>query len=174
MVNLNPSNPQYSIDRLNAVCLNIYPDQIFEFHFLDEKLDTLYRSDRNTFRLLGYFTGLAVFIACLGLFGMALMMMHSRRKEIGIRKVLGAHVSGIVFLFSKYLMRWILLANFFAWPIAYYAMHRWLQNFAYRINITIWPFLLFGILTLLLALMTVSWQTIKVATTNPSESLRNE
>lgn len=174
LVNLHPSNVQHTMDRLYGVCSRLYEDQIFEFHFLDEKLDSLYRSDRNTFRLLGYFTGLAVFISCMGLFGMATLMMRSRIKEIGIRKVLGAHVAGIIVLFSKGFSRWILFANLIAWPIAYYAMYRWLQNFAYRIDITIWPFLLAGMVSLVVALLTVSWQAVKVATTNPAESLRYE
>jgi len=174
LVNLYPSNVQHTMDRLYGVCSRLYEDQIFEFHFLDEKLDSLYRSDRNTFRLLGYFTGLAVLIACMGLFGMATLMMRSRTKEIGIRKVLGAHITGIIILFSKDFSRWILLANLIAWPIAYYAMYRWLQNFAYRIDITIWPFLLAGLVSLVIALLTVSWQAVKVATTNPAESLRYE
>jgi len=101
-------------------------------------------------------------------------MMRSRIKEIGIRKVLGAHITGIIILFSKDFSRWILLANLIAWPIAYYAMYRWLQNFAYRIDITIWPFLLAGMVSLVIALLTVSGQAVKVATANPAESLRYE
>jgi putative ABC transport system permease protein len=101
-------------------------------------------------------------------------MMKSRTKEIGVRKVLGASIRQIFVLFAKDFSRWVLIANIIAWPIAFFAMNKWLQNFAYRIDMTIWPFLLSGFFALMIALLTVSYQAVKAATANPIESLRYE
>ena len=174
MVKINPSNAKNTINKLAAICNGFYPDGVFEFHFLDHRLEALYQKDKNTFQLMGYFTALAIFIACMGLFGLGLIMMKSRTKEIGIRKVLGASIWQILILFAKDFSRWVVIANIIAWPVAFYAMNRWLQNFAYRIELTIWPFLLSGFFALLIALLTVSVQAVKVATANPIESLRYE
>jgi putative ABC transport system permease protein len=115
-----------------------------------------------------------VFIACLGLLGLAAFMAEQRTKEIGIRKVLGAKVSGIVLMLSKEFAKWVLIANIIAWPVAYFAMSNWLQNFAYRTSIGIWTFVLSAALALTIALLTVSFQAVKAATSNPVDSLRYE
>jgi len=174
MVKVNPANPKDTINKLLTICNSFYPDGIFEFHFLDDQLEALYQKDKNTFRLMGYFTALAILIASMGLFGLGLIMMKSRTKEIGVRKVLGASIWQILVLFAKDFSRWVLIANIIAWPVAFYAMNKWLQNFAYRIDMTIWPFLLSGFFTLLIALLTVSFQAMKAALANPIESLRYE
>lgn len=174
MVKVNPANAQNTINKLEAVCNRFYPDGVFEFHFLDNQLESLYQKDKNTFQLMGYFTTLAIFIASMGLFGLGLIMMKTRTKEIGIRKVLGASIWQILILFAKFFTRWVIIANIIAWPVAFYGMNKWLQNFAYRIDMTIWPFLLSGFFALLIALLTVSYQAIKTATANPVESLRYE
>jgi len=174
MVKVNLSNAQNTINKLEAICNRFYPDGVFEFHFLDSKLESLYQTDRKTFQLMGYFTILAIFIACMGLFGLGLIMMKSRTKEIGVRKVLGASILQILILFAKDFSRWVIIANIVAWPVAFYAINKWLQNFAYRIDMTIWPFLLSGLFALLIAMLTVSYQAVKVATANPIESLRYE
>jgi putative ABC transport system permease protein len=174
MVKVNPSNPKNTINKLEAICNSFYPDGIFEFHFLDNKLESLYQKDKNTFQLMGYFTALAIFIACMGLFGLGLIMMKTRTKEIGVRKVLGASIWQILILFAKDFSRWVIIANIIAWPVAFYAMNKWLQNFAYRIDITIWPFLLSGFSALVIALLTVGYQGVKAATANPIKSLRYE
>ena len=174
LIKVSPSNAESTINRLQAICNSFYPEQIFEFHFLDTKLDLLYQSDKNTFRLMGYFTALAVIIACMGLFGLALFMMRSRTKEIGIRKVLGASIIHILISLTKDFTIWIIIAYIIALPVAFYGINEWLQNFAYRIDITIWPFILTGALTLFIALITVGYQAIKAASANPIKSLKYE
>jgi putative ABC transport system permease protein len=152
----------------------IAPHRPFEYSFLDEEFDRLYKSEEKIGRLFGYFTGLAIFIAGLGLFGLAAFAAEQRTKEIGIRKVLGASVANVVTLLSKDFVKLVLLANVIAWPAAYFAMNKWLQNFAYRIEIGWWVFALAGGLALLIALATVSTQAIKAALANPVEALRYE
>jgi len=124
--------------------------------------------------IFSYFTMFAIFIACLGLFGLASFTAEQRTKEIGIRKTLGARVSGIVLLLTKQFTRWVLIANLFAWPIGWFAMDRWLQNFAYRTSVGVETFVLSTVLALAIALITVSFQTIKAARANPVEALRYE
>ena len=146
----------------------------FEFSFLDENINRLYAAEEQTSRTIGTFAGIAIFIACMGLFGMASFTAEQRKKEIGVRKVLGASVHGIVILLSREFSRWVLLANIIAWPVAFYAMNRWLQNFPYRVDIGLWIFLSAGLIALAIALITVSSQAIKAALSNPVEVLKNE
>jgi putative ABC transport system permease protein len=150
------------------------PNFIFKYTFLDEEFNSQYQNEERIRRILEYFTFLAVFVSCLGLLGLASFSAERRTKEIGVRKVLGASVSGIIFMLTKDIIQWILLANVVAWPVAYFSMHRWLQSFAYRTNLEIWMFLLSAILTLVIALLTVSYQSAKAARLNPVESLRCE
>jgi putative ABC transport system permease protein len=152
----------------------LWPNHPFEHFFLDTDFDSQYRADEQIGNVFGIFTFLGLFIACLGLLGLASFTAESRTKEIGIRKVLGASVGGIVLMLSKQFTKWVLLANSIAWPVAYYFMDRWLKNFAYRINIDIGMFVLSGILVLLIALMTIGFQSVKAATANPVDSLRYE
>ena len=120
------------------------------------------------------FSSLAILIACLGIFGLVSFTAEQRTKEIGIRKVLGASVSGIIMNLLKGFTKWIVLANVIAWPIAYYFMNKWLQNFAYQMNLNVWAFIFAGLATLAIALLTVSYQAIKAATASPVDSLRSE
>jgi len=152
----------------------LWPGHPFEHFFLDTDFDRQYRADEQIGNVFGIFTFLGLFIACLGLLGLASFTAESRTKEIGIRKVLGASVGGIVLMLSKQFTKWVVLANFIAWPVAYYFMDRWLKNFAYRIDIGIWTFVLSAVLVLLIAIMTVSYQSIKAAVANPVDSLRYE
>ena len=153
---------------------SLYPNHPFESFFLDTDFDQQYRSDEQVGKIFGIFTVLGLFIACLGLLGLASFTAESRTKEIGIRKVLGASVTRIVFMLSRQFARWVLLANVIAWPAAYYIMSRWLKNFAYRTDFNLLIFVLSGILVLGVALLTVSFQSIRAATANPSDSLRYE
>jgi len=150
------------------------PGHPFEYSFVDSHNDMMYQSEMKLSRLFSIFTGIAIYIACLGLFGLASFTAVQRTKEIGIRKVLGASVGGIVVILSKEYVKWIVLANIIAWPLAYYFMHRWLEGFAYHTSLSILAFLASGILALIIALLTVSFQTIKTARSDPVDSLRYE
>jgi putative ABC transport system permease protein len=146
----------------------------FEYHFLNETIDAQYRNEQRLGRLFSYFAFLAVVISCLGLFGLASFVAEQKTKEIGIRKALGASTRSIVLLLSRDFTRWVLAANLIAWPVAWYTMSRWLQNFAYRSTIAWWSFLVAGAAALLIAWATVSLQTYKAARLNPVDSLRYE
>lgn len=150
------------------------PRYPFSYYFVDERFDQQYRSEKRILQLIGYFAFLAIFIACLGLFGLALYTAEQSIKEIGIRKVLGASVSSIVFFFSKEFAKWVLLANIIGWPVAYFAMRKWLENFAYRTSLSPWIFILAGALALLIAILTVSFHSIKAAISDPVKALRYE
>ena len=150
------------------------PNFIFRYSFLDAEFNSQYQNEERIRKILEYFTFLAVFVSCLGLFGLASFSAERRTKEIGVRKVLGASVSAIIFLLVKDIVRWVLLANAVAWPVAYFSMYRWLQRFAYRTNLEIWMFLFSAILALGIALLTVSYQSVKVAVSNPVDTLRYE
>jgi putative ABC transport system permease protein len=152
----------------------LFPGNPFEHFFLDTEFDRQYRADEQVGRIFGIFTYLGLFIACLGLLGLASYTAETRTKEIGIRKILGASVSGIIVMLSKQFTRWIILANVIAWPLAYYFMDKWLDNFAFRTGIGIWTFVLSGASALVIALLIVSYQCIRAATANPADSLRYE
>ena len=150
------------------------PNRPFEYSFLDERFDQLYRTEEKQGQVFGTFALLAIFVACLGLFGLASFATERRTKEIGIRKVLGASVSNIVFLMSKEFVLLVGVANLIAWPVAYYAMNKWLEDFAYRIELGPGVFVLGGILAMVIALATVSAQAIRAARANPVDALRYE
>ena len=146
----------------------------FEYAFLNETIAQFYQTEQRMGELFTIFTALAIVIACLGLFGLASFTAAQRTQEIGIRKVLGASVMGIVMLLSRQFAKWVLISNLIAWPAAFLIMKQWLQNFAYRINIGFEIFLLAGFMTLGIALLTVGFQTVKAACANPANSLRYE
>ena len=148
--------------------------EVFSYYFLDEDFNRYYLSEERVGRLISVFASLAIFLSCLGLFGLASFTAEQRTKEIGIRRVLGASLSGVVVLLTKEFVRLVALANIIAWPIAYYTMNKWLQNFAYRVHLSVWIFLLSGFAALMIALLTVSYQTVKASTANPVDSLRYE
>ena len=149
-------------------------DAPFSYSFLDQRFNETYLAEQKTGRILGLFAGLTIFVACLGLFGLATFTAEQRTKEIGVRKVLGASVGSIVGLLSQDFLKLVLIALVLASPIAWYTMNRWLQNFAYRIDISWWVFALAGLLAVGIALLTVSFQSIKAALMNPVKSLRSE
>jgi len=146
----------------------------FEYYFLEQTYDNLYKSERGTGNIISYFTILAIIISCLGLFGLVSFTATQRTKEIGIRKVNGAKVSEILSMLNKDFIKWVAIAFVVACPIAYYAMNKWLENFAYKTTLSWWIFALAGVLALGIALLTVSWQSWRAATRNPVEALRNE
>ncbi len=146
----------------------------FEYRFLDEDFHDLYKSEARLERIFKSFAVLAVFIACLGLFGLASFIAEQKTKEIGIRKVLGSSTAGIVALLNQDFLKWIAAATLIAWPISYFTMQAWIQKFAYRANIEIWIFLLSAAIGLGVAMLTVSLQTLRAARANPAESLKHE
>jgi len=173
-LSIDISNMNSTLSFVQSQWKSLFPGNPFESFFLDSDFDSQYEAEEKMGSIFGIFTGLGLFIACLGLLGLASFSAASRTKEIGIRKVLGASVSGIVVMMSKQFAKWILLANLIAWPMAYLAMHRWLQNFAYRTSLNIWIFIGAGILSLLIALLSVGYQSVKAAAVNPVDSLRYE
>lgn len=152
----------------------IYPGQPINYSFLDEQLNREYASEQLLLRLINAFSILAILIASMGLMGLSIFMTEKRTKEIGIRKVNGSSVYEIVKMLNIVFIKWLGLAFFIATPIAYYATQQWLQNFAYRTELSWWIFILAGVITLFIVLLTVSWQTFKVARRNPVEALRYE
>jgi putative ABC transport system permease protein len=153
---------------------NFAPGKPFEYSFLDKDYENLYINEKQTRSLFSVFSFLAVFIACLGLFGLASFVADRRTKEIGIRKILGASVPRIVKNLNTTFVKWVLLANIIAWPAAWFFMTNWLQNFAYRIRLSWWMFALAAALALFIALLTISFQTVRAALKNPVDSLRYE
>lgn len=151
-----------------------HPRGPLSFNFLDDKFAALYENEQRTQQIFSLFTLIAISIASLGLFGLSAFVIEQRTKEIGIRKVLGASVTEITFMLSKEFTRWVLIGNIIAWPVAYYFLNKWLEDFAYRTDIGVWAFILSGIIAFLIALLTVSYQSIKAAVANPINSLRSE
>ncbi len=146
----------------------------FSYSFLDDRFQDTYKAEQNIAHILGIFSGLTIFVACLGLFGLATFTAEQRTKEIGIRKVLGANTASVVALLSKDFLRLVAVAFLIAAPLAWWAMNRWLQDFAYRITIGWWVFALAAVLAMLITLVTVSFRAIRAANANPINSLRSE
>jgi putative ABC transport system permease protein len=173
-VRISPTNISQTMTLLENKWKELDPTGTFDYSFLEDSFAGQYRAEERLGKIFIYFSMLAIFIACLGLFGLASFTAEQKTKEIGIRKVLGAPVSGIIVLLSKEFAKWVVAANIIAWPIAYFLMHKWLQNFAFRTSIGIGSFLCAATLALLIALTTVIYQSIKAALANPIESLRYE
>ncbi len=173
-VRVRPGNLQNTLNSMKTQWNQFTNSQPFEYVFFDDQFDSIYKLEIQAGKLITAFACLAIFIACLGLLGLASFTAGQRTKEIGIRKVLGASVTGIFFLLNKDFIKRVLIANLIAWPLAYYAMNKWLQNFAYRISINIWMFLASAAVALIIALLTVSYQSVKSALGNPVDSLRYE
>lgn len=173
-VRLTSTNFSETIARVEGIWQSMAPDRPFSYSFLDNDLAELYRAEQTSAKIFAAFALLAIIIACVGLFGLAAYTAYQRTKEIGVRKVLGASVSGIVLLLSRDFARLVGIAFLIAVPIAWLMMQNWLQNFAFRIELGITTFLYAGIIALLVALMTVSYQAVTAAIANPVKSLRNE
>ena len=146
----------------------------FEFTFLDEKVNSLYQNDNRARRIVTLFSCLAIFVSCLGLFGLAAFVAEQRTKEIGIRKVLGAPLANIMWLLTGQFVKWVILANLIAWPLGYFIMNRWLEEFAFRASLSIWIFVTSGLAALVIAALTVSSQVIRAALSNPADCLKYE
>lgn len=173
-VRIKTENIPATLSFLESKMRQIDPFRPFDYAFLDDSFDSQYRSEERLSRIFSYFAILAVFIACLGLFGLASYTAEQRTKEIGIRKILGASVSGVALLLSKEFTKWVLIANAIAWPIAYFALRFWLQGFAYRTDLTLTAFIVSMAISFFISLLTVSYQAVRTAIANPVDSLRYE
>ena len=171
---IRPENTAQTLSFLETQWKRFVPDAPFEHMFLDERIDGIYFNEQLTGKMLGVFSLLAIFVACLGLFGLAAFMVQARTKEIGVRKVLGASTPHLVMLLSREFIFLVLLANGIAWPIAYYLMHNWLSGFAYQTDLNVVPFVASAIMALIIAFGTVSVQAIRAARSNPIDALRYE
>ena len=163
-----------ALKHFQKVWMQNNPGIPFEYHFLDQDYEKLYEKDTRIAKMINLFCSLAVFIACLGLFGQAVISSENRIKEIGIRKVNGARISEILIILNKDFVKWVLIAFLIATPCAWFALNKWLQNFAYKTSLSWWVFALAGLLAMLIALLTVSWQSWRAATRNPVEALQYE
>jgi putative ABC transport system permease protein len=150
------------------------PGSTLEFSFLSEDLSRLYEREKKSGKIAWLFSLLAVFISCLGLLGMSSFMLEQRSKEITVRKILGASFKQIVMMLSRDFLKWVLVANAVAWPVAYIAMDKWLQDFAYRVSMNAWMFIFSALAILSIAFFTISFQTFKAAVANPVDSLKYE
>ena len=174
VVRLPGEGIQEIISRIREIVTGLLPGQIFDYAYVDDLHLQAYDEERRLASLLISFCELTILVACLGIFGLSAYSTEQRTKEIGIRKVLGSSVSSIVLLLTRNYTRWVIVANIFAWPAAYYAVNRWLQTFAYRTSVGIVPFIVAVLMTLVVALLSVIFQTLRAATANPVHSLRYE
>ena len=173
-VRVQSGNISNVLGYLKKTWQDIEPNAPFRYSFLDEKIAAKYEDDEKWGQIIHYSAILAIFVACLGAFGLTALAVARRTKEIGIRKVLGASVASLMGLFTREFVWLIVVANVIAWPVAYYAMNAWLQDFAYRIELSVGGFLLGGLLTLLVVLVTVNAQALKAVRANPVDALRDE
>ena len=173
-VKINGNKPKEAIAFIQSIWQKNCPGIPFEYQFLDEHFEELYRADSQISTIVGTLAGLAIIISCLGLFGLASYSAEKRVKEVGIRKVLGASLQNIVMMLSKDFLKHVLIAALIAWPLSWFAVHRWLQDYAYRIEISWWIFLSAIMVAMIIAFVTISFQAIKAAIANPVKSLRTE
>ena len=163
-----------NLAKTEAILKKYNPEYPYDIKFVDEEYARKFADEKVLGTLAGLFAALTIFISCLGLFGLATYMAENRIKEIGIRKILGASVTGITTLLSKDFVTLVIISFLIAVPVAWFGMYKWLQNYTYRIEIEWWVFALAGLLSVLIALATVSYQSIKAAIANPAKSLRAE
>lgn len=173
-VRINPSRVPQTLASLESLFREVQPDQEFSYYFIDDAFRQMYPEEEKVGQIYLTFGLLAIFVACLGLFGLSSFSAAQRTKEIGVRKVLGASIREIVYMLSREFAALILAANLIAWPLAYFAMQRWLRSFAYRIDVTLDVFLVSGLIAMVIALLTISHQSVKAAVTSPADSLRYE
>jgi putative ABC transport system permease protein len=173
-IKLRPGPPQRTLAAIEQLWNETYPDYVYEYQFLDKKIDEFYREENRLSQMFKIFAGIAIFISCLGLYGLVSFIARDRTKEVGIRKVLGASVGSIILLLSREFTLLIGIAFIVAAPIGYYVMNVWLENYAYRIHIGAGLFLIAILSTVILAWLTVGYQAIRAASANPVDALRCE
>jgi putative ABC transport system permease protein len=173
-IRLNKDNIDQTIDQINKTWHKFTNDEPFQYFFLDQEFEKFYKEEKRTARIAVAFSILAIFIACLGLFGLTSFATEQRAREISLRKVLGSSLSGIMLLFVREVMVLISISTVLAWVITYFLMNKWLQNFHYRINMQFGEFFMSFVITLIIALLTVCYRTYKAGTANPAEVLKYE
>src|SRR5688572_25657037 len=173
-IKLTTTNITSTLASVKKIWEQTFPDFVYEYRFLDDKIESFYKQENQLAQLYKIFAAIAIFLSCLGLYGLASFMAVQKIKEVGIRKVLGASVGSVIYLFSKEFIVLVAIGFVIASPIAWYFMDKWLQDYVYRINISWWIFLVGGISAIIIALVTVSFQAIKAALANPVKSLRTE
>jgi putative ABC transport system permease protein len=173
-VKLQASAASQTITEIEQIWQKFVPDIPFEYRFMDSMFERIYRAEQQMGKIFDYFTGFAILISCLGLFGLASFMTEQRFKEIGIRKVLGASITSVMLLLVKEFSKWVLIANFIAWPVAWFVMNKWLQSFAYKTDFGLWIFIVSGLGALVVALITISLRTFNAAIQNPVKALKYE
>ncbi|MGE5860234.1 MAG: ABC transporter permease [Ignavibacteria bacterium] len=173
-VKVDGKNTSETLDYVKQTYAEINPAYPFNYTFLDEEYDRLYKTEERLGKLFNYFAVLAVLISCLGFFGLASFMVEQRRKEIGVRKVLGSSVVQVVVLLSKSFAGLVLISNIITWPFAYFFMKDWLEDFAYRVDMNAFNFIISAAIALLVALIAVSYQAVKAASANPIKSIKYE
>jgi putative ABC transport system permease protein len=173
-IKYNPVQLSQLIPYLKSIWEKVAPDKAMNFNFWDEQLNQRYQAEEKWSHIIGYAAVIAIIISSLGLFGLTLLIINKRIKEIGIRKVNGAKITEILTMLNRDFIKWVAIAFIIATPIAFYAMHKWLENFAYKTELSWWIFALAGLLALGIALLTVSFQSWRAATRNPVEALRYE
>jgi putative ABC transport system permease protein len=173
-IKYSPDKEKESIQYVEKIWNDHFPDVAFTYSFINDYLAKFYRAENKLQTILLIFTVLAIVIACLGLFGLAIFIAQQRVKEIGVRKAMGASIANIVLLLSKSFSRWVFIANFLAWPVAWYFLDEWLSTFQYSIRLNIWIFIVSGLLALMIALLTITYRSYIAAKRNPVESLKYE
>ncbi|HKI89174.1 MAG TPA: FtsX-like permease family protein, partial [Draconibacterium sp.] len=171
---IDPANFTQTLSNIKSTWAKVLPQSLCEISFFDESLERMYNSEIRISGLFRYFSFIAIFISCIGLFGLSLFVIERRKKEIGVRKVNGAKIGEVMFLLNKDFIRWVLIAFVIACPVAWLVMHKWLENFAYKTSLNWWVFALAGALSVIIAILTVSYQSYKAAVRNPVEALRYE
>jgi putative ABC transport system permease protein len=171
---IDPAGFSQTLDKIKDLWAKILPQSNCEIRFFDDRLESMYNSEVKISKLFRYFSFIAIFISCIGLFGLSLFVIELKRKEIGIRKINGAKIGEVIFLLNKDFIRWVIIAFIIACPVTWLVMNKWLENFAFKTNLSLWIFALAGVMALGIALFTVSWQSWKAATRNPVEALRYE
>jgi putative ABC transport system permease protein len=173
-IRIAPGDIERTLTSIQKSWKTAFPGEVFEFSFMDNRINQMYLSEKKMQNIFIIFSSLSILVACLGLLGLVSFTAELKTKEIGIRKVLGASTGSVLLLMSKEFIKWIIIANIAAWPIAYYAMNKWLENFAYRVNVGLFVFVFSGFVTLFIALFTFIFQALKAAYANPVDSLRYE
>jgi len=174
MVKAADNQESQALETISQIWKKLIPDYPVNTESIGDRYEVLHQENKNYIRLIGACSGISLFLSMIGLFAVSYQSSHRRTKEIGIRKINGANIPEILMLLNKYILKWLVISFIVAFPIGWYAMNKWLQNFAYKTELNWWIFALSGIITIGIVILTVSWQSWRAATRNPVEALRYE